>query len=542
MSQSRSGGRLIFDPGFLFATTESGEEIRFTRSERALLGALAARPGVVLSRAYLLDALSGADADISDRNVDFIVNRLRRKLNDPARAPSYIATQYGEGYWWVPHKPTARQTTPGAFIVIGPVRGLPGGPAAQLGRVFIEDLRRRIDAATAADRRVVIDATCPGQEQFVGDKPGFSIALDFIELDGRLDCAAVFKTFASGQILLAVRQPVGAAAQPGETARQAAEALAEGVMEVVWRTGAYRGATPPAPAEQPLAIRLQQAARLMAGNGPWDEAERRLRQALAADPQDHESRIMLATTLHAKYIDGFPAIYLGEDARQRDEEEMEQLVLASLPQIRNDSFQALICAKLLYFVGRGHRRLALELAADAFGVTTALATSFAIMGQLRMFEGDLDEALSLFDDGLDLCEPDSQFMAYLLVLKRQAATAKADPAAVAAVLDQMHAWNAALARHVAILCVGHLQGDRGAEALQQLHALPRERCLALLRMSLYTCARLFRSEQHRINVMGGLIDSLAGRFGPDFVEPDVREIIPSYFATPQSRYGQSDRR
>lgn len=536
MSRLLAGERLTFDPEFLFATGEDGKEIRFTRSERALLAALAGRPGVVLSRAHLLDALSGSEADISDRNIDFIVNRLRRKLNDPARAPNYIATQYGEGYWWVPQKPAVSKSTAGAFIVIGPVRGLPQkGGGAQQGRLFAQELRRQIDAATASDRRVVVDEHCPGKEDFVGERPDFAVELDFIEIRGRLDCAIVVKSFASGQILLAVRQLVANASGPGEASRETIEALAEKIMEVVWRAGAYRGGTPPAPAEQPLAIRLQQSARLLAGNGPWEEAQRRLRKALEDDPEDHESRLMLATAIHSKYIDGFPAIFLGEDRRQSDEEEMELLVLASLPHIRSDSFSALIAAKLLYFVGRGHRRLALELAEEAFAATTALATSYAVMGQLRAFEGDLDEAFALYDDGLALCEPDSQFTAYILIIKLHAVLASADLHAIGAVLEQIAAWNALLGQHMTVYCTHALEGERRNNALKLLQAIPRDRCVAHLRMSFYNSVRLFRSEQHRINVMGSLIRVMTERFGPAIVDQEVRDAMPSFFADTQSQ-------
>lgn len=78
-----------------------GTEIRLTRAERRLLAALAARPGRLRSRQELLDAVSGPGSDASDRSVDYLVSRLRRKLGDSARRPRYIATHYGEGYIWI---------------------------------------------------------------------------------------------------------------------------------------------------------------------------------------------------------------------------------------------------------------------------------------------------------------------------------------------------------------------------------------------------------------------------------------------------------
>jgi DNA-binding response OmpR family regulator len=53
------------------------------------------------SRQALLDVVSGPGSDASDRSVDYLVSRLRRKLGDSARRPRYIATHYGEGYIWI---------------------------------------------------------------------------------------------------------------------------------------------------------------------------------------------------------------------------------------------------------------------------------------------------------------------------------------------------------------------------------------------------------------------------------------------------------
>lgn len=78
-----------------------GDEIRFTRSERSLLQALLSYKGRIWTRDRLLDAVAGIEAETSDRSIDFIINRLRRKLRDSARQPRYIETRYGEGYVWI---------------------------------------------------------------------------------------------------------------------------------------------------------------------------------------------------------------------------------------------------------------------------------------------------------------------------------------------------------------------------------------------------------------------------------------------------------
>src|SRR5699024_3577902 len=125
---------------------ETGEAIQFTRAERALLNAFIESSGRGLQRDILLDAVAGLDAEVADRSIDFIIHRLRRKLRDKARDPRYIATQYGEGYVWVAEPVATQPPAAGAFLVVGPVRGLDfATQLADRGRLFARALAREID-------------------------------------------------------------------------------------------------------------------------------------------------------------------------------------------------------------------------------------------------------------------------------------------------------------------------------------------------------------------------------------------------------------
>lgn len=75
-------------------TVRSGE-ISLTLTEFKLLEFMARRPGVVFSRARILDAVSGEDAMVYDRTVDAHVKSLRHKLGT---AKDYIETVRGAGY------------------------------------------------------------------------------------------------------------------------------------------------------------------------------------------------------------------------------------------------------------------------------------------------------------------------------------------------------------------------------------------------------------------------------------------------------------
>ncbi|MBL8658971.1 MAG: response regulator transcription factor [Rhodospirillales bacterium] len=69
--------------------------IRLTSAEAALLGTLAARQGMILSREDLIE-LTGAA--VGDRAVDVQVTRLRRKIEPDPREPRYLQTVRGKGY------------------------------------------------------------------------------------------------------------------------------------------------------------------------------------------------------------------------------------------------------------------------------------------------------------------------------------------------------------------------------------------------------------------------------------------------------------
>lgn len=75
--------------------TIEGETIDLTTTEFKLLECMAAKPGQVLSRDRILDAISGDDAIVCDRTVDAHVKSLRRKLG-PCK--DYIETVRGIGY------------------------------------------------------------------------------------------------------------------------------------------------------------------------------------------------------------------------------------------------------------------------------------------------------------------------------------------------------------------------------------------------------------------------------------------------------------
>jgi two-component system OmpR family response regulator len=79
-------------------TGVDGVVIPLSTADFRLLLALAERPRRVLTRDQLLDITQGREAGPFDRAIDNQISRLRRKIEDDARAPVLIKTVWGGGY------------------------------------------------------------------------------------------------------------------------------------------------------------------------------------------------------------------------------------------------------------------------------------------------------------------------------------------------------------------------------------------------------------------------------------------------------------
>jgi DNA-binding response OmpR family regulator len=75
-----------------------GREAELTSSEFELLYLLASHPGIVFSREALLARVWKGEAFVTERSVDALVKRLRRKIEVDPGNPAYVLTVWGTGY------------------------------------------------------------------------------------------------------------------------------------------------------------------------------------------------------------------------------------------------------------------------------------------------------------------------------------------------------------------------------------------------------------------------------------------------------------
>jgi DNA-binding response OmpR family regulator len=92
----RAADVIIDVPGM--RVTVGDREVDLTATEFQLLATLARRPGRVLTRSQLLDAVRGVAFESYERAIDAHIKNIRRKIEPTPAEPRYIQTVYGVGY------------------------------------------------------------------------------------------------------------------------------------------------------------------------------------------------------------------------------------------------------------------------------------------------------------------------------------------------------------------------------------------------------------------------------------------------------------
>ena len=75
-----------------------GDLVDLTKQEFEILYLLASRRGIVFSRAAMIAKVWGGDTYVTERTVDSVVSRLRRKIERDPNDPEMILTAWGVGY------------------------------------------------------------------------------------------------------------------------------------------------------------------------------------------------------------------------------------------------------------------------------------------------------------------------------------------------------------------------------------------------------------------------------------------------------------
>lgn len=506
---SISYGEFDFDAGFDRGRRHDGATVAFTRSEARVIAALVRSSGRVVSRGQILDALSEEGSDKNDRNVDFIINRLRRKLGDNPRAARYIATRYGGGYAWVAAPMDRRLVAAGADVVIGPLRGLrhlAGAEAA--ARRFAGLFHARFRDICGADRRVVFDPDCPPLSAFAADPPRIAIALNFFRVGAALDCVVQATAFESGHTYSLTRHEIPTGHDDAAAAATTGELVARLASDI------WKALTITSRARAPLPVAMHDAAQSLRGPQPgWAESNRSLSDLAARNPNDPALQIMLAVNIHSKYVQhGLELFAAGADTCAADEARIEELVTANLPFVEQDPFLAASAADLLFFLGGGYRQPAIDLIERVTRTTTAVAPALIVLGAIRYYTGRVAEGVHALDQALDLAEPGSELEVYILCLKCQAFMAVDDRPALDAVLSRLYALRPTI-RFVYDIFYGQ-DGAPSPAAAMAMQNMTVAQARGMLVFADYLCGRHFDDPAHRRNTLRAPLALLGGHFGP----------------------------
>ncbi|WP_422075256.1 winged helix-turn-helix domain-containing protein [Tranquillimonas rosea] len=521
--QTRRAGPIDFAPDFSWGRWPSGEEITFTRSERLVLERLVQDAGRVVGRERLLDVLEEAGLESADRNVDFLINRLRRKLSDSARTPTFIRTQYGEGYAWIAAQTTAGADVANAFLAVGPVRGLPeqAGLAACAGD-FCDELARRIQLSLVGGREVVVAYDYAPSRMTEG--PQFHVEVTFAPGGRGLDAVVALYRDGVRVLHLSRYRVTDTDDRTLPQLRDAAQTVAQEVEGALWRSEAFVDSDL-TPSDHSLPVRLHVATSPFATRETWVETRRRLRTVVSSS-EDSQSRLLLALNIHSKYVKAL-TILPEQDFRAQDEDEMERLVLEALPGVQDNPSLVLMAAKLLYFLDRGYRSMALEIAEDAYARSTALASAYVAYGQFRMFEGDIPTALKCYERAMAIQAPEPMdfVKGYVEVLECTTYQAAGDWAGLARALDRLGRAQPEAVKRLSLLFRSPDGRLDTADFDRVLDSLDVATARGKLRWVTYVSGRLFVAPEHRRNVLGGVMSALVSRFGRDVVPQETRAVL-----------------
>lgn len=515
---SRSPG-FTFAKDFIGAAFPDGTDVQFTKIEASLLKYMARNPGQVITRGALLAALNGDGADKNDRSIDFVINRLRHKLRDDPKTPNYIATRYGEGYIWLGEKQAAPHPASGAHAVVGPCLGLQYLTShAPKAEEFAHTFHSSFKADFADNLPVIFDPDSPKASEYGSDQaPVIGIELSFVEDGGRLDCVFRGAFLKTERTFYVARRTI--CADGGRDTPDLA-ALIELTMADIRKHLAVGGNE-----DKPLAVSMIDSGTTFSGvKGHWSENDESLRKIIANAPDDHRSKIMLATNIHTKYLqDGVSIFASGADPRRQDEDDIEELVLQSLPHLNDDPSFLIVAAKLLFFVDRGYGEMAMDIALRAHRETTSLLASLPVIGQMYVFIGENEKGNAAIDQALEQCPTGTQLEVYLLILKCEALAAVADYDGIDRVLARVYAQVPQIETLMEVLFTNPENPSKAAQ--QELVGMSRKQAQGMLLYMHYVYGRLLQNPQHRQNAYRTSFTLFTRQFGKDIIPAEIEGFV-----------------
>lgn len=532
MPKQQYFGNLAFEDNFVFAYTSNQEKIKFSRHERALLKNFISQPGKLLTRSLLLDYVqqTGTDTDTFDRNIDYLVSRLRRKLGDSANSPQYIATQYGEGYIWIAKAyDQLPDTSKDIYLSIGPIYGLAqaikiNGTANSFVNDLIKALRNNFDA----QQRIELLPDQTSGECLEGKRlhyhASYAVELIFLDLNQALRCTLVALNRKSGQVFGTFRY-VFPTAEDQDNAEKSVAHLATAIKNKIWDAQIFRDSEQISISSDCIAVGMYKASRLFEpGKDNFVHVEEKLRDQLRKHPDDHATALLLATNIHGQ-------IYAGNfDQLEDKEKEIKLLIIDHLPYIQNDALYLSAAADRLHSLG--HTELAENLAERALETGASFAACFMVLGRIKVSQGSILEGIAYYERSLEMTEKDSTFFLLLQIMKCVAYKALSDQENVRKLVPYIISMEPDEFKKIALQML-FLAGDPqvvSSETTAIAATIPKEIACHSLMLLYYTCGKHFDNEIHRENLLGGIVNLFVELHGESIVSDVIQQGAPALFA------------
>ena len=312
-----------------------------------------------------------------------------------------------------------------------------------------------------------------------------------------------------------------------ETGHDFVEALGATLIEAIWTNQSSPARSGSPDDDAPLAVRMHEAEIVLAqAQGGVIEGERRLRATIAAEPGNFDNHVMLATAIHSNLvIGGFQGLRSPSDFVHATNE-IENLLMAAMEHLEGNDILTLAAAKLFWFVDPKWRQLAMDMAEDVFARTTNFITAFSTVGQLRMWDGRGEEALTLFERAQEIVPVKvSQVGLYISVQKAMAHVSLGDVKGAGAEIGKViERDQRGLSRYALMFDLGRAF-DREAVLEATCRAMSPEDARSFLYYMHFMYARHFVDPHARQNFMREPVAVVRRFFGGNAIPFEVREDI-----------------
>ncbi|MBT8415280.1 MAG: helix-turn-helix domain-containing protein [Boseongicola sp.] len=515
----------MFEPDFSAAKLDEATFVTFTHAESQLLSYLSRHPRQTLSRDQILDALTEAGSDRRDRTIDFLINRIRRKLKDNPKDPKFIATRYGGGYVWVAKPESVRQEpADDAHVFIGPMRGLDAASSDFApGAVFAESLALAFKDVLEPDLKVALDIDA-GSNRTPPPAAAIQVELSFFRDSDGLECVVTSRAGEGTHVVLAERVRLSNTRSAHAVADSQCRELASRILNESWRTKVDANTF-----DSPLPIAMQNASiEQFDSRKTLEEIGPKLKAMRAQHADDPHFKLIYATYLHSEYVvRGFEPGLIDPARRQSDLAEIEQLVLGALDYAQSRPHLGVMAAKLLYFVDRSYKPLALELASNAHRSNTAIAPSLAIVGQFHGFLGNTDTAVDYLKQADALSDPNSTFDRYVLIILCQVLIAAGRRDELPEYRTRIYGQHPLLRIFLEPLFTDPDHPSMRAKGA--MFVMSRARTTALLSNLHFVWTRLCEDPAHQSNALRAPVSLAVRRHGRSVVPDEIIRDIPGLF-------------